>query len=93
MLRLLICILSGFAIAAVVLLLRQQRAQLRHESAVLHAEIVAAQRTLWRQQLQVAADTAPAALARAAERVPSGPPADEPDGDAWAVLTDDAGGW
>ncbi len=68
MLRLLFCILVGAAIAVTLLLLRQQRLQLRHECGVLHAEIVQSQRVLWRQQMEVATATAPDALARAVEQ-------------------------
>ena len=68
MLRLLFCIVTAAAIAVVLLLLRQQRLQLRHECGVLHASIVETQRVLWRQQMQVATATAPDALERAVEQ-------------------------
>ena len=84
MIRLLLCLAAALAVAVGLLLLRQQRLQVRHECNVLHARILDAQRELWRQQLRVAVETVPDALRRAAERQASAVP-----GDAEVAAPDD----
>ncbi|MEL7239072.1 MAG: hypothetical protein AAGK78_09430, partial [Planctomycetota bacterium] len=60
--RLLLCLLVLTASASVLLLLRQQRIQLRYECDRIHAAMLEVQTDLWNQQLSVATATAPAAL-------------------------------
>lgn len=63
MLKLLICIFSAAGLAASVLQLRQQRLELGYQNAELHEQIRSHQSQLWDQQLQIAAFTAPNAIA------------------------------
>src|SRR3954453_11735851 len=63
MIKLLICLLSAAALAACVLQLRQQRLELDYQNAELHEQIRSHQARLWDQQLQIAAFTAPNAIA------------------------------
>jgi hypothetical protein len=63
MLKLLICLFCGAALAASILQLRQQRLELDYQNAELHAQIRSHQARLWDQQLQIAASTAPNAIA------------------------------
>jgi hypothetical protein len=78
MLKLLVCLFTALAVAAVVLQLRQQRLDLAYQSNRLHGQIEAQQAELWNQQLQIAVYTAPNAIARTVgaqhSMVPSGPP-------------------
>ena len=60
--RVLIAVVGLLAIAATLLLLRQQNLRLRHACNVLHAEMFDVEQDLWRQQVQVAAATSPAAI-------------------------------
>ncbi len=60
--RIIIAVVGLLAIAAVLLLLRQQNLRLRHACNVLHAEMFEVEQTLWRQQVQVAAATSPSAV-------------------------------
>jgi len=62
MVKLLICIFSGMALAVVMLQLRQQRMELSHQNNVLHNAIESTQAKLWSQQLQIAVYTAPNAI-------------------------------
>ena len=62
MLRLLLTLLCGLATAAALLGLRQTRLELQHECNAVHDEMLHVQAELWRQQVQIAAATAPAAL-------------------------------
>ena len=64
MLKLLLCLFSALAIAAVVCELRQQRLELNHQALLYHNEIEAQQAKLWNQQLQIAVSTAPNAIAQ-----------------------------
>ncbi|HLL87878.1 MAG TPA: hypothetical protein VK324_01110 [Tepidisphaeraceae bacterium] len=64
MLKLLICLVSSFALAVVMLQLREQRRELGFQTNALHDEIEAHQAKLWNQQLQIAVYTAPNAIAR-----------------------------
>lgn len=63
MVKLLMCLLGGLAMALVLLLIRQQRLELQHRNDRLHDGIKASQNTLWQQQLRVAVHTAPNAIA------------------------------
>lgn len=67
MLKLLLCIICGTALAATVLQLRQQRLELLHQSSRLHAELEEVQMQLWNQQLQIASSTAPMAIRQTVE--------------------------
>ncbi len=62
MLKLLLCLVTGMAIAVCLLQLRQQRLELNHEANMLHNQIEARQSKLWNQQLQIAVYTAPNAI-------------------------------
>ncbi len=62
MLKLLLCILCAFAIAVVVLQLRQERRELGFQANSLHDKIEAEQSKLWNQQYQIAIYTAPNAI-------------------------------
>ena len=62
MLRLLLSLLCGLAIAATLLLMRQQRIELQHQCNALHDEMLGVQKQLWEQQLQIAAAVSPAGL-------------------------------
>ena len=62
MLRLLLALLAGLAIAGTLLLMRQQRLLLQHECNEIHDEMLVMQTQLWRQQVQIAAAVAPGAL-------------------------------
>jgi len=64
MLKLLICLFGGAAIAVVLLQLRQQHLELSHQTAELHDQIRARQAKLWDQQVQIAIYTAPNAIQR-----------------------------
>jgi hypothetical protein len=88
MIRLLLCLLTALGIATALLLIRQQRLQLRHDQNVAHARIVDMQRVLWQQQLQIAVDTAPEALRRVRQMQANRPPADvRPEGPSdWSDL-------
>ena len=68
MLRILICLAAGLALAMVMLLLRQQRLELQNQCNRVHDEMLDTQTRLWRQQVQIAAATAPAALETALAR-------------------------
>lgn len=63
MLKILICLLSGAALAVCVLQLRQQHLELGYQNADLHSQIRSHQSRLWDQQLQIATMTAPNAIA------------------------------
>ena len=89
MVRLLICVSVVIATGITLLLLRQQGLQLRYECNKLHTSILDQQRVLWRQQVQVAAGTAPAALEQTIEHFESLPPAVP----ASAEVNDPAGEW
>ena len=62
MLRLLLSLICGLAIAATLLLMRQQRIELQHQCNALHDEMLGVQKQLWEQQLQIAAAVSPAGL-------------------------------
>src|SRR5690606_12073067 len=62
MLRLLLAIIAGVAIAGTLLLMRQQRLELQHDCNRLHDAMLDEQKQLWRQQVQIAAAVAPGAL-------------------------------
>lgn len=89
MIRLLLCLGVAVAAGVTLLLLRQQRLQLKYECNRLHAQILDTQRVLWRQQVQVAAGTAPAALEQVLEHYEQMPPVMPEDAD----VADPAGEW
>ena len=64
MVKLVICLIFALVLSAVVLELRQQKLELNHQVNELHNSIEAQQARLWSQQLQIAEDTAPNALAQ-----------------------------
>ncbi len=66
MLKLLLCLTAATAIAVCLVQLRQQRLDLAHEAAQLHAAIEVRQAKLWDQQVRIAALTAPPAIGRSA---------------------------
>jgi len=78
MLKLLLCMIAAFLTAIAVLELRQQRLNLNFQTSRLHSEIEKRQGTLWNQQLQIAASTAPNAISKTIgsenlELTPTGP--------------------
>jgi cell division protein FtsL len=64
MLKLLLCLLSILTVSAVMLELRQQHLNLSYQTNKLHNQIEARQAKLWNQQLQIAVNTAPNAIAK-----------------------------
>ncbi len=64
MIKLLLALLSVFAIGVATLQMRQQQLELRHQAASLQGKIQGRQSKLWTQQLQIAIYTAPNALAK-----------------------------
>ena len=101
MVRLLLCIVVGAGIGLTLLMLRQQRLELQYEANQLHDRMLEMQRQLWRQQVQIAAATAPEALETvlASHRLDTQPEnASHSLPDEWDVfaadpLTTSAGGW
>jgi cell division protein FtsL len=67
MLKLLLCLLCGTAIAVAMLELREQHLNLTFQTDKLHNQIEASQAQLWNQQLSIAVATAPDAVAEAAK--------------------------
>ena len=85
MLKLILCLLCGTALAAGILQLRQQRRDLAYQCGKLHAEIETLQIELWNQQLQIASATVPDAIEQTVGRynlslVPSNPDMPMPEG-------------
>lgn len=64
MIKLLLCMICGFAIAIAMLQMRQQQLELKHKAAMLQAQVQSRQSRLWQQQLQIAIYTAPNAVAK-----------------------------
>ena len=64
MLKLLLCLFSAVTVAFVTLELRQQRLNLNYQTNKLHNQIESRQAKLWNQQLQIAINTAPNAIAK-----------------------------
>jgi cell division protein FtsL len=64
MMKLLICLACGMLMAVVMLQLRQQELELRHQAADLQQKIQNHQARLWQQQLEIAVYTAPNAVTR-----------------------------
>src|SRR6185437_12015764 len=62
MIKLLICLFSGVALALFMLNLRHQQLELRHQNAELHDKFKAEQAKLWNQQQQIAVFNAPNAI-------------------------------
>lgn len=101
MVRILLCLLVGAGIGITLLMIRQQRLELQYEANELHDRMLETQRQLWRQQVQIAAATAPAALEtvlanHAFETEPEDATRELPD--EWDVfdadpLTTASGGW
>lgn len=63
MIKLLISLCFGLVLAAVMLQLRQENLNLNFQSSRLHSQIEARQAQLWSQQLRIAEETAPNAIA------------------------------
>ena len=64
MIKLLICLACGMVMAVVMLQLRQQELELRHQAADLQLKIQNHQAKLWQQQLEIAVYTAPNAVTK-----------------------------
>ncbi len=64
MIKLLICLACGMVMAVVMLQLRQQELELRHQAADLQIKIQNHQAKLWQQQLEIAVYTAPNAVTK-----------------------------
>jgi cell division protein FtsL len=64
MIKLLICLTCGMVMAVVMLQLRQQELELRHQAADLQIKIQNHQAKLWQQQLEIAVYTAPNAVTK-----------------------------
>jgi len=64
MIKLLICLACGMVMAVVMLQLRQQELEFRHQAADLQLKIQNHQAKLWQQQLEIAVYTAPNAVTR-----------------------------
>ncbi|HEV8291236.1 MAG TPA: hypothetical protein VGP94_04915 [Tepidisphaeraceae bacterium] len=64
MMKLLICLACGMVMAVVMLQLRQQELELRHQAAELQLKIQRHQAKLWQQQLEIAVYTAPNAVTK-----------------------------
>jgi cell division protein FtsL len=62
MIKLLICLFCGVALALFILDIRHQQLELRHQNADLHDKFKAQQAKLWNQQQQIAVFTAPNAI-------------------------------
>jgi cell division protein FtsL len=62
MVKMLLCLLSAFGLAVMVLQLRQQRLELNYKVGRLHQQIEDQQAKLWNQQVQIAVYTAPNAI-------------------------------
>jgi cell division protein FtsL len=67
MLKLLLCLFCGTAMAVAMLELREQHLNLTFQTDKLHNQIEASQSQLWNQQLSIAVATAPDAVAAAAK--------------------------
>jgi len=64
MIKLLICLVGGAAVAVLLLQLRSQHVELEHHNTELHDQIKDQQARLWNQQLQIAIYTAPNAISQ-----------------------------
>ena len=64
MIKLLLCLLSSFAVGVITLQLRQQDLELRHQVADLQRKIQNQQAKLWSQQVEIAIYTAPNAVSK-----------------------------
>jgi cell division protein FtsL len=78
MIKLLICLACGMVMAVVMLQLRQQELELRHQAADLQIRIQNHQAKLWQQQLEISVYTAPNAVTKIVQDqdlklVPEGP--------------------
>jgi len=73
--KLVICLVFGLVIAGIMLELRQQYLSLNYETDRLHSQIESRQARLWSQQLRIAEETAPNAIAAKVkqERIPLAP--------------------
>jgi hypothetical protein len=68
MLKLLLCMFVAVGTAAALLELRQQHLNLEFQTNKLHNQIEGMQAKLWNQQLGIAVDTSPNALAAAVKQ-------------------------
>ena len=77
MVKLLISVIFGLALAAAMLQMRQQYLNLNYQTSRLHGQIEARQADLWSQQLRIAEATAPNAIAAKVrmDRIPLSPAA------------------
>ena len=64
MIKLILCLGCGMLMAVVMLQLRQQELELRHQAADLQIKIQNHQAKLWQQQLEIAVYTAPNAVTK-----------------------------
>src|SRR5881394_666056 len=64
MIKLILCLGCGMLMAVVMLQLRQQELELRHQAAALGQKIQNHQAKLWQQQLEIAVYTAPNAVTK-----------------------------
>src|SRR3954462_11583245 len=64
MIKLILCLGCGMLMAVVMLQLRQQELELRHQAAALQQKIQNHQARLWQQQLEISVYTAPNAVTR-----------------------------
>jgi cell division protein FtsL len=62
MIKLLLCLFSGVALALFMLDIRHRQLELRHQNAELHDKFEAQQAKLWNQQQQIAVLTSPNAI-------------------------------
>ncbi|MDB5326194.1 MAG: hypothetical protein JWM57_1763 [Phycisphaerales bacterium] len=62
MLKLLLCLVGAFAIAAVLLHLRHEKMEINYRINQAHRRLQTLQTELWNQQLQMAIATSPAAV-------------------------------
>lgn len=87
MVKLLLSLVCAIALAVLMLQLRQQQLELQYQTNQLHNQIEKQQAKVWNQQLQIAAFTAPSAIARTASdpelhlvpSIPPPPPGNGPD--------------
>jgi cell division protein FtsL len=64
MIKIIICLSCGMIMAVVMLQLRQQELELRHQAADLQIRIQNHQAKLWQQQLEISVYTAPNAVTK-----------------------------
>lgn len=93
MLKLVLLIASATVIGVLLLELRQQRLEMNYQTNTLYDQIEQCQAKLWNQQLQIAIETAPNAIAKTVGQramnlvrpLPPGGRAEDADGDESAA--------